>query len=77
MQSLYWIADVRSSWLAIAFHRSTIIDEIYLIFLKLKYFLKQINEINFVIYDFGKRCQLSGLTHEEVTTHRDPSKPDK
>ena len=54
----------------------TIIDEIHLMFSKLKYF-ENFNEINFVIYDFGKRCQLSGLTHEEVTTHRDPSKPDK
>lgn len=54
----------------------TIIDEIYLIFLKLKYF-QNINEINFVIYAFGKRCQLPGLTHEEVTTHREPFKPNK
>ena len=30
-----------------------------------------------MIYDFGKRCQLPGLTDEEVTTHRDPPKTKK
>ena len=29
------------------------------------------------MYDFGKRCQLPGLTDEEVTTHRDPPKFNK
>ena len=29
------------------------------------------------MYDFGKRCQLPGLTDEEETTHRDPPKPNK